>query len=222
MGHGSVIRVPGVFVTFEGGEGVGKTTQMKEVARRLREVGREVFELREPGGTPVGDRIRALLLEPGDGMDPVTELLLYEASRAEVVREVISPALARGAAVLCDRFTDSTLAYQGYGRGLDLADIRTLNAVASAGVTPDVTILLATDVHVGLTRATQGGADRIEGESAAFHAKVSAGFHVIAADEPQRVLVVDASGGFEEVTARVWAALSEHPALAGWMGAALP
>ena len=210
--------MPGLFVTFEGGEGVGKSTQMAALAPRLSENGREVLEVREPGGTPAGDRVRALLLEPGGGMDPLTELFLYEASRAELVAAVIAPALERGAAVLCDRFTDSTLAYQGYGRGLDLTDVRTLNRVASGGLTPDVTILLVADVAVGLARATRAGADRIESESAVFHAKVAAGFGAIAADEPDRVLAVDGSGGVDEVASRVWSALAAHPRFAQWAG----
>ena len=210
----------GVFVTFEGGEGVGKSTQALLAAERLAGSGREVLSLREPGGTPVGDRVRELLLTPGESMDPVTELLLYEASRAELVRRVIVPALERGAAVVCDRFTDSTLAYQGYGRGLDVADVRALNAHSTGGVRPDVTVLLTADTETGLERATRAGADRIEGESAAFHARVAAGFHFLAVEEPERVLVVDASDDVATVAAAVWTALSAHPAVVRWTGVA--
>jgi dTMP kinase len=211
--------VPGLFVTFEGGEGVGKSTQLRLAAVRLEATGREVVCLREPGGTPVGDRIRTALLEPGDGMDPTAELLLYEASRAELVRRVIAPALERDAAVLCDRFTDSTLAYQGYGRGLDVAEVRAMNLFATGGIGPDVTVLLVADPEVGLERATRDGADRLESESAAFHTRVAAGFHFIAVEEPERVAVVDASGDVEAVAGRVRAALERHPAWVRWTGA---
>lgn len=212
----------GLFITFEGGEGVGKSTQMDLALDRLRAVSDDVVALREPGGTPVGDRVRALLLEPGDGMDPVTELLLSEASRAELVRRVIAPALERGAAVVCDRFTDSTVAYQGHGRGIGADEVRALNDAATDGIVPDVTVLLTTDMALGLARATHGGADRIESEPSAFHARVAAGFAAIAGEEPDRVLVVDASGTVEEVAGRVWAALAAHPAAASWLAAKRP
>jgi dTMP kinase len=213
------LGVPGLFVTFEGGEGVGKTTQMGIASGWFESFGREVLVLREPGGTRVGEGVRTLLLEPGDGMEPVTELLLYEASRAELVRRVIAPALGRGAAVLCDRFTDSTLAYQAYGRGLDIAEVRALNAVATGGIVPDVTVVLVAGVEVGLARATALGADRIESESGAFHERVEAGFLAIAAQEPDRVLKVDGTGDVREVAARVRSALEAHPAVARWAGA---
>jgi dTMP kinase len=203
----------GVFITIEGGEGVGKSTQARRLVERLRGAGATVTQTREPGGTPVGDRIRALLLDPLAQMSPSTELLLYEASRAEITAVVIEPALARGDVVVCDRFYDSTTAYQAYGRGLDVDLICALNATATGGLRPDVTVYLALAAEEALPRATHGGADRIEAESLAFHAKVVEGFEQIAAAEPERVLRVDASGESEDVAARVWAAVSRHPAL---------
>lgn len=204
----------GVFITIEGGEGVGKSTQARLLAERLRAAGSTVIRTREPGGTPVGDRIRALVLDPEAHMSPATELLLYEASRAELVSAVIEPALARGETVVCDRFFDSTTAYQSYGRGLDADIICALNATATGGLRPDVTVYLALALEDAMPRATHGGADRLEAESLEFHAKVIAGFEAIAADEPGRVLRVDARGGVDEVAERVWAAVSAHAALA--------
>lgn len=213
-------NAPGLLVTFEGGEGVGKSTQLSLFAQRLRGFSDHVLTLREPGGTPVGDAVRHILLEPGDGMDPVAELLLYEASRAELVSAVMAPALARGAAVLCDRFTDSTVAYQGFGRGLGRALVEDANAIATGGLVPDVTILLLGDVDTGLTRATLHTADRIEREPSGFHRRVAEGFSKIASAEPGRVLVVDATGTIGDVEARVWAAASSHPAVDAWLSAA--
>lgn len=202
----------GVFITMEGGEGVGKSTQARMLADRLRAAGATVTETREPGGTPVGDRIRALLLDPEAHMSPATELLLYEASRAEIVSAVIEPALARGEVVISDRFYDSTIAYQAYGRGLDVDLICALNWNATGGLRPDLTVYLAMPLEAAMPRATQGGADRMESESLAFHAKVLDGFEQIASGEPERVLRVDAGGSVEEVAGRVWDAVSVHPA----------
>jgi dTMP kinase len=205
----------GVFITFEGGEGSGKSTQIALLADRLTTAGAEVVRVREPGGTLVGDRVRDLLLDPAHtGLDPRAELLLYEASRAALVAEVIAPALERGAVVLCDRFFDSTVAYQGAGRGLDASMVRTLNAYASAGLTPDVTIVLDIDPVVGLERATGMGADRLEAEDVVFHQRVRAGFLALAAEEPDRMVVVDADRCPEDVEAGVAAAVRAHPATA--------
>lgn len=143
----------GLFVTFEGGEGSGKTTQLKLLANRIRASGQEVIESHDPGGTGIGKEIRTLLLDPGPApISAATELLLYEASRAQLVRELIAPALARGTIVLCDRFTDSTVAYQGCGRGIDRDLIRQLNRFATDGLVPDLTILLDLDPEIGLAR----------------------------------------------------------------------
>jgi len=204
----------GVFVTFEGGEGTGKSTQIRMLAARLEAAGLLVRTLREPGGTRVGELVRELLLDPAHGaMTARAELLLYEASRAQLVGEVIEPALSAGETVLCDRFADSTVAYQGYGRGLPLDEVRALNAAATAGLVPDRTIVLDLDAEHGLARATGEGADRLESEAAAFHERVRDGFRALAAEEPDRVRLVDATGTPDDVGARVAAALADLPAL---------
>ena len=196
----------GLFITFEGGEGSGKTTQLKALLTHLRAEGRDVVETRDPGGTPIGKQIRSLLLNPANGgMAVVTELFLYEASRAQLVREVIRPALAVGRIVLCDRFADSTVAYQGHGRGLDLGLIARLNALAADGLRPDLTVLLDLDPEAGLARVGQRLTppaerhDRIEGEVLGFHQRVRAGYLAIAAAEPDRVVRLDASHGMAEI-----------------------
>lgn len=204
----------GAFITFEGGEGSGKSTQLRALAARLQAAGLPVRVLREPGGTAVGEAVRALLLDPEHiGLDATAELLLYEASRAQLVADVIEPALEAGEIVLCDRFYDSTTAYQGHARGLPLACIHDLNSIATGGLAPDRTVVLDVDPELGIERATRHGADRLEGESRAFHEAVRAGFLAIAAEEPVRVRVVDASGTPEEVAERVSAALADLSAL---------
>jgi dTMP kinase len=208
----------GLFITIEGGEGVGKSTQMRLLAERLVASGAEVLVTREPGGTGVGDRIREMLLDPTSVIAPVTELLLYEASRAELVAQVIAPALERGEIVICDRFFDSSTAYQAYGRGLDLEMVQRLNLAATGGLVPDITVLLAMDLTEAMARATQGGADRIEAATGGFHERVVAGFASLAAAEPQRWLAIDAAGGPEQVAERVWSAVSAHPAFARALG----
>jgi len=202
-----VSAMRGHFITMEGGEGVGKSTQARLLAAALRAAGLIVLETREPGGTPAGDRIRALVLDPAATVAPVTELLLYEASRAQLVAEVIEPALEAGTTVLCDRFYDSSTAYQAYGRGLDATMVAGLNAAATGGLTPDVTVYLALPVGEAMPRATAGGADRIEGEPHDFHQRVLDGFEAIAAADPARVVRVDASGTPERVAECVWAAV---------------
>jgi len=198
--------MPGLFVTFEGGEGTGKTTQLKALLAHLRAAGWDAIETRDPGGTPIGKQIRGLLLDPENTrMAAASELFLYEASRAQLVHEVIRPALDAGRIVLCDRFTDSTVAYQGYGRELDLDLIARLNAMATDGVRPDLTFLLDLDPEAGLVRATQRVTqrqerhDRIEEEVLAFHQRVRAGYRAIAAAEPGRVAVLDAARGMAEI-----------------------
>ena len=202
--------MPGLFITFEGGEGSGKTTQLKALLRHLWSTGREAVETRDPGGTVIGKQIRALLLNRENaGMAPAAELLLYEASRAQLVHEVIRPSLAAGRMVLCDRFADSTVAYQGYGRGLDLEIIARLNALATGGLRPDLTFFLDLDPAVGLLRATQRvaerqeGHDRIEAEVLAFHQRVHIGYRAIAAAEPERVILLDASRGMAEIEGHI-------------------
>jgi len=208
----------GVFITIEGGEGVGKSTQSRALADRLMALGATVLETREPGGTPVGDRIRGLLLDPEAVMGPRTELFLYEAARAEITATVIVPALERGDVVICDRFFDSTTAYQSFGRGIDAGLVSELNLAATGGLRPDVTVLLALDLDEAMRRATQAGADRMEGESLAFHRRVIEGFDSIAAAEPERFVRVLASGTPDEVAQRVWEALAGHRALAHLTG----
>ncbi|HEY5433307.1 MAG TPA: dTMP kinase [Coriobacteriia bacterium] len=212
--------VSGHFITIEGGEGVGKSTQARLLAERIRETGLTVVEVREPGGTPTGDRIREILLDPAVTMTARTELFLYEAARAELTATVIVPALSRGEIVVCDRFFDSSTAYQGHGRGLNVDVVRTLNLAATAGVCPDLTILLQLETAEALRRATTGGADRIEAESLEFHRAVIEGFAILAADDPARIVAVDASGTVDEVAARVWNIFNTHPvgehATDGW------
>ena len=183
----------GRFITFEGGEGAGKSTQIQALARQLEMRGVEVLVVREPGGSVVGEAIRHVLLDPANTeMSSHTELFLYEAARAQVVDEIIAPALERGVTVLCDRYYDSTTAYQGYGRGLDIGLVEQLNVAAISGVVPDRTLVLDVDPALGLNRATQNGAaaDRLEQEALAFHQRVRAGFLAVAQKEPERVRVI--------------------------------
>ena len=184
-----------LFVTFEGGEGSGKTTQCELLALRLKAGGWSVLQLREPGGTPLGEEMRRLLLHPDTvgALSVEAELLLFLAARAELVQGVIRPALADGAAVICDRFADSTLAYQGYGRGLDLALIRGLNDFATGGLAPDLTVLLDVAVKEGRAR-TRGDDDAFLREDDAFHDRVRRGYLELAKREPGRWLVLDATG----------------------------
>lgn len=202
------MTVRGTLITFEGGEGVGKSTQIRMLAERLSARGHDVLTVREPGGSAISEKIRAVLLDTAnDAMDPMTELFLYEAARAQVVGEIIEPALAAGRVVLCDRYFDSTTAYQGHGRGLDLDTIHALNRAAAGSVVPARTIVLDLDTERGLFRATKGGADRLEAAGIAFHERVRAGFLSIAAAEPDRVRVIDASGARDETAALIDAAL---------------
>ena len=198
----------GVFITLEGADGCGKSTQASLIAAALEASGREVVRLREPGGTPISEKVRALLLDPAnDEMVPECELMLYEASRAQLTRQVIEPALARGAVVLCDRYYDSTYAYQAGGRALDDALVRRANLLGSCGVEPDRTLVFDLEPAVAYARATAGGADRMEAEGLAFQERVRDAYLRLATEEPSRVRVVDASGERDEVAARALAAL---------------
>jgi len=197
-----------LFVTFEGIEGSGKSTHLRALAGALRAARRDVVETREPGGTAAGGAIRRLLLGPeAVPLVPLGELLLYCADRAQHVAEVIRPALRAGRVVLCDRFSDSTLAYQGYARGLDLDVVRALDARARDGVAPELTFLFDCPVAVGLARARAraGAGDRFERETADFHERVRAGFHALAGAEPDRFCVLDSTAPEAEVRARVLA-----------------
>ena len=199
------------FITFEGGEGCGKSTQIRLLADRLRAAGKEVLLTREPGGTALAEKIRTLVREESD--DPPNsraETLLFLASRAQVVEGVIRPALESGTWVLCDRFADSTFAYQGYGRGLDLDELRRINSFATGGLAPDRTILLNVSPEVSATRmrareaATNTGADRMEKAGDDFHFRLRQGFLELAAAEPERFSVIQADGAVEEVEEAVW------------------
>jgi len=196
-----------LFVTFEGPEGCGKTTQMRLVAAYLQERGCDVLISREPGGTPIGDRVRAILLDPAHTeMLPPTEFLLFSAARAQHVGQVIHPHLMRGGVVLCDRYADSSLAYQGYGHRLDLAVLRTITCFATSGLTPDLTFYLDVPVKVGLQRKAGGAGDawnRMERKEIAFHERVRAGYLAMAAQEPDRWVVVDATGDIRAVQAAI-------------------
>lgn len=210
---------PGFLLTFEGGEGCGKSTQLRSLAHELEAAGVVVRVVREPGHTRLGEAVRALLLDPDSGgLDARAELLLYEAARAQLVAEVIEPALDAGETVICDRFYDSSTAYQGYGRGLSAQRVAQLNEFATGGVVPDRTIVLDIDPQVGLVRATTAGADRLEREELLFHQRVRDGFLSIAREEPHRVRVVDGSGTIEQVGAAIRAALRDVPHLSRALG----
>jgi dTMP kinase len=190
----------GLFITFEGVEGCGKSTQMELLKGWFEKRGGNVLAVREPGGTKLGEKVRAILLDSqGEGIDPYAELFLYEACRAQLVNNIIRPALQKGLTVICDRFTDSTLAYQGYGRGLDIGAIISANALATKGLTPSITVLIDCDPEVGLRRAWKRieagatGEDRFEREAIAFHRNVRAGYLEMAQKEPGRIKVVDGS-----------------------------
>lgn len=204
----------GLFITFEGSEGCGKSTQIGRLAARLRDVGREVVLLREPGGTPIGEQIRDLLQydESAGAMTPEAELLLFAASRAQLVREVIRPAMERGAVVLCDRFLDSTTVYQGVARALDRRDVAAVNAFAVGGTLPDLTLLLDLDAAEGRRRAAsrKGPVDRMEQEGEEFYEAVRRGYLELAEASPGRFAVIDASGNEASVESLITAALAER------------
>lgn len=226
------LRPPGAergspFITFEGGEGSGKSTQVRLLTERLTGLGRAVVATREPGGTPVGEVARALAFKPAlarrfhreltgahwRSIDPLAELFLMEAARAQLVAAVILPALARGAIVISDRFADSTLAYQGAGRGLDPAILRTVNDIATRALHPTLTVLIDLPPAVGLARKRgELGRDAIGGETLAFHERVRAGFLGLAQAEPERWLVLDGARPPDALAAQIWARVA--PALA--------
>jgi dTMP kinase len=203
--------MPGRFITFEGIEGVGKSTQLTALAKRLESAGRELVVTREPGGTALAERIRALVLgASGEPMPAEAELLLMSAARAVHVANLVRPALSRGACVLCDRFVDATYAYQGAGRGVPAATIAALSAVATQNLAPELTLLLDAPVPAALARARgrAGVPDRIEAEQEAFFERVRSGYLARAAAEPGRIRVIDATRSEGEVAAAVWAAVA--------------
>lgn len=194
----------GRFITFEGIDGSGKTTQLHILAKWLREQGRDVIETLEPGGTAIGRQIRKILLDPANAdIQPRTELLLYFASRAQNVDQIIRPALEAGQIVLCDRFTDSTLVYQGAGRGIDPQTMLDLDRIACRGLKPDITFLIDIDLETSLARAKRrnerlGSSDRLDEESAAFHERVRQGYLDLARSEPARFVIIDGRAGITE------------------------
>lgn len=205
-----------MFITFEGPEGSGKTTQVQRIAARLREGGIDCVTTKEPGGTPLADQIRAILLHSENTMDRLTELLLYAASRRQHVVEVIRPALERGAVVLCDRFTDATLAYQGFGRLLDLDRLRGLNDWVTDSLVPHLTLLFDIEEEAGLRRARSRNATatkdegRFEAEDVRFHRRVREGYLALALAEPERFATIDGAGTIDEVFERTLAVLKQR------------
>jgi dTMP kinase len=200
----------GVFITFEGLDGCGKSTQMERLASGLRERGYVVFVTREPGGTKLGEGIRDMLLDRrNQGMSARAEALLYAAARAHLVHEVIRPALADGQVVLCDRYFDSSLAYQGYGRGLGFADILGLNVWATEGLFPDLTLFLDLDDSLRSGRLA-AVPDRLEAEDEDFHRRVADGFRALLVEHPHRIRRVDARGSEAEVQERVRAVVEQE------------
>ena len=203
MGLGRKAR----FITFEGIEGCGKSTQIKRLARRLKTLGIPILSTLEPGGTPIGQGIRKILLDARNtDLSPLGELMLYAADRVQHVREVILPALDQGTWVLCDRFSDATEAYQGWARGQDRRLVRRLNGLATQGLVPDMTFLLDLTVDKGLARALRrnkavlhGGQDRFEKEDLAFHRAVRKAYLLMARRHPQRFVVIDADRGMDDV-----------------------
>lgn len=193
----------GFFVTLEGPDGGGKTTQAKLLTKYLKDNGCRVVLTREPGGTRIAELIRRILLNPLNRVTPLAELLLYEAGRAEHVNEIILPALKSGNIVVCDRYTDATMAYQGWGRGLNVEDIKCLNKIATGGLMPDLTIFLDIGTKAGLVRTAQkaikNGLDRLESESVQFHKRVRKGYIRLAELEPKRICVVASGKGIAEV-----------------------
>lgn len=207
-----------MFISFEGIEGCGKSTQIRLLATKLESAGKQVQLTREPGGCKISDKIRALLLDADNqNMAAMTELMLYGASRAQHVSQLIHPALAEGRIVLCDRFSDATRAYQCFGRGLDRKTIEIINGLACNQLVPELTILLDCPVELGLSRARQrieAGSgpreERFELESLQFHQKVRNGYLTLAEEEPDRFLIVDASGDVKQVAEQIWDKAAER------------
>ncbi len=202
----------GAFISFEGGEGAGKTTHIRFLAETLEARGHEVVRLREPGGTEIGEKLRNIVLDPGNAaMCDACELLVYEAARAQIVDQVVKPALERGAVVLCDRFFDSTTAYQAYGRGLSIDFVRKANEFACQGIVPDRTILLVPpSTRDGLLRATKNdGADRLEAAGVEFHDRVRRAFAEIAAADPNRIRTVHSADKKSKTSRAIFAELAD-------------
>ena len=207
----------GLFITFEGMDGSGKTTQMRRLAKRLRGRGRTVLETAEPGGTSIGRAIRRILLDAANQeLSPSAELLLYFASRAQNVDELILPALERGEVVLADRFTDSSLVYQGCGRGLGAEAVMALDRIACRGLKPDLTVFVDIDVETSLGRAharnsrADRGETRMDEQSVEFHRKVYEAYQALAASEPERIKKVDGGASIDEIETAIWKIVSAY------------
>jgi dTMP kinase len=211
------VKQRGIFITFEGMDGSGKTTQMHRLAERLRSQGRTVTETVEPGGPPISQKIRRILLDSANQeLSPTTEILLYFASRAQNVDQWILPALGRGEIVLSDRFTDSSLVYQGVGRGLGILTVNDLERIACRGLRPDLTILVDVDAEASLARArSRNQAEphcetRMDDQAIEFHLKVHQAYHALAGAEPERVKLVDGRAGMDEIEREVWSIVSAY------------
>ncbi len=199
-----------LFITFEGGEGCGKSTQSRFLYREFQKLAIPAVLIHEPGITTLGRRIRRLLKWSDEmNVSPMAELLLFNASRAQLVNEVIRPVLGKGTIVICDRYADSTTAYQGYGRGLDLEVVAVANKIGMQGVPPDLTVLLDIPAEDGLARKTGERSDRFEKEDLSFHRRVREGYLKMAKAEPERWLVIDAAKSKEEVAGLIWQRVSQ-------------
>lgn len=195
-----------MFITLEGPEGSGKTSQIGPLAKVIEQAGYDVILTREPGGTEIGDQVRQVIMDlKNTEMYPATEILLFQASRAQLVNQVIRPSLTAGKVILCDRYTDSTLAYQGYGHQTDLDELTRIVNFATGGLKPDLTILMDIDIEEGLKRRSGDGEswNRMDAYEIAFHKRVRAGYHQLAAEEPERWIIIDCSRGLEEIQAEL-------------------
>ena len=205
-----------LFITFEGGEGSGKSLQAKRLYRKLSKLAIPALLTHEPGGTSLGEKLARLLKRAQDtGISPLSELLLFNASRAQLVEEVIQTGLSNGKVIICDRYTDSTAAYQSYGRGLNLELVKAVNDIVTRGLEPNLAILLDISVEEGLARKGVKRLDRFEQEDLVFHQRVRGGYLELAANEPQRWLVVDATQSKEKIAGIIWQRVSQLLSLSG-------
>ena len=206
-------KYPGIFITLEGPDGAGKTTQLRIVSQELKAIGCHHIITRDPGGTAAGKQIRRILLNTNHPLSTMSELLLYQADRAQNVAEIIIPALEKGLVVFCDRYIDSTIAYQGYGRGLCLETIATLNEISTGGLKPDLTLLFDLESEAGLSRLHPGSYDRMEKEALDFHKKVREGYLTLAKEDAHRFRVIDAGAPLTSVQVSLRKILNEKLSL---------
>ena len=200
-----------LFITFEGGEGCGKSTQARALRRKLEKLAVPAVLIHEPGGTVLGERIRHLLKKSTQiPISSLTELILFNASRSQLVSDVILPGLKAGQIVICDRFADSTMAYQSYGRGLNMEMVREMNHLAAQGLVPGLTFLLDVSPEIGLARKKEGANDRFEKEKLVFHRKVRQGFLSLAKQEPQRWVVIDSTLSRQQIASVIWQNVSQR------------